>query len=281
MDRVSKPGMEHEKFFPGLQYVDVLGLDVYGNDFAQSYYDSLVKLSHGKPLALAEVGNVPAPEVFEKQPLWTYYSVWTAMVRNTTQTDYEIAFSSEHVLTLQSPAFAEITADYRRICHLPVLHAESHPANFSGNWVLDTDASRLGKMGAAWVPAKLEVTQSTDAITVRSTRIREYTDDDVTTETYKLDGSETKSEFMKAPRVTTAALNADKTIFSLHSIAYPAMGPNGNKFESSESWLMLDKIDRLAIRMVSDSFNGGEKVSQTLIYERDHGQLDFPAEASQ
>ena len=71
MDRVSKPGMEHEKFFPGLQYVDVLGLYVYGNDFAQSYYDSLVKLSHGKPLALAEVGNVPAPDVFEKQPLWT------------------------------------------------------------------------------------------------------------------------------------------------------------------------------------------------------------------
>jgi hypothetical protein len=272
--------MEHEKFFPGLQYVDVLGLDVYGNDFAQSYYDSLVKLSHGKPLALAEVGNVPAPDVFERQPLWTYYAVWTAMVRNTTQTDYEIAFSGEHVLSLQSPAFAEITADYRRACQLPVLHAETRPANFSGNWVLNTDASHLGKMGAAWVPARLEVTQTPEAISVRSTRIREYTDDEISTETYRLDGSETKSEFMKAPRVTTAALNADKTIFSLHSIAYPAMGPNGNKFESSETWLMLDKIDRLAIRMVSDSLDGGEKNYQTLVYDRDHESAEQSAAAT-
>src|SRR5450432_3700689 len=29
VDRVSKPGMEHVKFFPGIDYVDVLGLDVY------------------------------------------------------------------------------------------------------------------------------------------------------------------------------------------------------------------------------------------------------------
>jgi len=274
MDRVSKPGMEHEKFFPGLQYVDVLGLDVYGNDFAQSYYDSLVKLAQGKPLALAEVGNVPPPEVFEKQPLWTYYAVWTAMVRNTSQTEYEIAFSGEHVLTMQSPAFAEITADYRRRCQLPVLHAESHPADFSGNWVLNTDASRLGRGGAAWVAAKMQVTQTGDALTVRSTRIREYTDDEVTTETYKLDGSETKSEFMKAPRVTTAELNSDRTLFSLHSIAYPAMGPNGNKFETRETWMVLDKVDRLAIRTVSDSFGGGEKVTQTLVYDRDHDPVD-------
>ncbi len=278
MDRVSKPGMEHEKFFPGLNYVDVLGLDVYGNDFAQSYYDSLIKLSQGKPLALAEVGNVPAPEVFEKQPLWTYYAVWTGMVRNTTQTDYEIAFSGEHVLTQQSPAFAEITADYRHASHLPVLHAESRPTNFSGNWILNTEASHLGKGGAGWVPAKLEVTQTPDSLTVRSTRIREYTDDDVTSEVYKLDGSGTNSKFMGAPRVTMVELNADKTVLSLHSIAYPAMGPNGNKFESRESWTVLDKVDRLAIRTVSDSFSGGEKAYQTLVYDRDREAAESNAE---
>src|ERR1039457_773583 len=57
MDRPSQPGREHAKYFPGIQYVDVLALDVYGNDFSQAYYDSLVSLSQGKPLALAEVGN--------------------------------------------------------------------------------------------------------------------------------------------------------------------------------------------------------------------------------
>ena len=205
--------------------------------------------------------------------------MWTASARNTSQTDYEIAFCGEHVLSLQSPAFAEITADYRRACHLPMLHAESKPANFSGNWVLNTDASHLGKMGAAWVPAKMEVTQSADAITVRSTRIREYTYDEVTTETYKFDGSPWKSEVMNAPRITTAALNSDKAIFSLHSLAYPAMGPHGSKFESNETWLMLDKIDRLAIRIASDTFNAGEKNYQTLVYDRDRETADQSVDA--
>ncbi len=73
MDRVSKPGMEHEKYFPGIEYVDVLGLDVYGNDFAQSYYESLESLSQGKPITLAEVGNPPSLEILKAQPKWTYF----------------------------------------------------------------------------------------------------------------------------------------------------------------------------------------------------------------
>ena len=72
VDRVSRPGMEHAKYFPGIDFVDILALDVYGNDFAQSYYDSLVGLAQGKPVTLAEVGNPPAPEVFQRQPKWIY-----------------------------------------------------------------------------------------------------------------------------------------------------------------------------------------------------------------
>jgi mannan endo-1,4-beta-mannosidase len=67
MDRPSTPGREHE-FLPGADFVDVLALDVYGNDFAQSYYDSLVALSQGKPIALAEVGNPPTPEILSSSP---------------------------------------------------------------------------------------------------------------------------------------------------------------------------------------------------------------------
>jgi len=38
MDRVHKPEQEHARYFPGINYVDVLALDVYQGDFAQSYY---------------------------------------------------------------------------------------------------------------------------------------------------------------------------------------------------------------------------------------------------
>jgi mannan endo-1,4-beta-mannosidase len=125
MDRVSgKPEREHAKYFPGIEYVDVLGLDVYGNDFAQSYYDSLVTLSQGKPLAMAEVGNPPAPEVLEKQPLWTYYSIWSGMVRNTPKKQYGVVMSSPRMLGLNDAVYAEVMAAYRKACGLPVVHVE-------------------------------------------------------------------------------------------------------------------------------------------------------------
>ena len=52
-----------------------------GDDFNQSYYDSLVSLSQGKPLALAEVGNPPTLENLKNQPRWSFYSIWAGLVR--------------------------------------------------------------------------------------------------------------------------------------------------------------------------------------------------------
>ena len=88
VDRPGKNAQEHAKFFPGRDFVDVLALDVYGSDFAQSYYDSLVALADGKPVALDEVGNPPSPEILRAQPLWIYYGIWTGMVRNTPKRQY-------------------------------------------------------------------------------------------------------------------------------------------------------------------------------------------------
>jgi mannan endo-1,4-beta-mannosidase len=62
-------------YYPGAKYADVLSMDIYG-EFKQDYYDSMLKLADGKPIALAEVGEVPSLDVLAKQPRWTYFMVW-------------------------------------------------------------------------------------------------------------------------------------------------------------------------------------------------------------
>lgn len=76
VDRPSTPQRQFAVFYPGADYFDVAALDVYRSDFQQSYYDGLLKLADGKPIALAEVGPQPSLEVLEKQPLWTWWMTW-------------------------------------------------------------------------------------------------------------------------------------------------------------------------------------------------------------
>lgn len=67
---------DYEDFFPGLDYVDVLGADVYHNDYKQSHYDRLLELAKGKVIALTEVGEAPTSEILMSQSDWTYFMIW-------------------------------------------------------------------------------------------------------------------------------------------------------------------------------------------------------------
>jgi len=266
MDRVHGPEMEHAKYFPGLDFVDVLALDVYGSDFATSYYDSLVALAQGKPLALAEVGTPPSPEILAQQPRWTYYMTWAGMVRNTTRKQYDALFRDPRILNLEDPAYAEVTAPYRQACGLPPLHFVAPPANFSGTWIIDEDRSEFGRMGAAFSPARLEITQAGNALTIRSTRIVEFADDQVTEEKLTLDGAESHSEFMKSPRVTTAHLSPDGSQILIDSTIHVVWGPPGSKMTVKDTWQLLDAGRRLSIKRFSSSFMGEQ--TTTMIFDQ-------------
>lgn len=269
MDRVSeKPEREHAKYFPGIEYVDVLGLDVYGNDFAQSYYDSLVKLSQGKPLALAEVGAPPAPEILEKQPLWTYYAIWSGMVRNTTKKQYAVVMSSPRMLGLNDAKYAEVTAAYRKTCGLPPVHVALPSGDFTGIWVLNEEASHFGPMGAGFSPARLAVTHEGNVLTVQSTIVRESSDDETTEAKYPLDGTESKSVVMRSPRTTVARLGDDGSTITMDSTIALVFGPPGFKMKTQETWTLENRGDRLSIHSIMDSFRGPGKVEQTLVYDR-------------
>jgi mannan endo-1,4-beta-mannosidase len=56
--------------------VDVLGTDIYSIDFAREQYDQLLALAKDKPIALAEVGAAPSPEILKEQPRWTWFMFW-------------------------------------------------------------------------------------------------------------------------------------------------------------------------------------------------------------
>jgi len=266
MDRVNNPQMEHAKYFPGISYVDVLALDVYGNDFVQSYYDSLVALSQGKPLALDEVGSPPPPEILQKQPLWICYGTWTGMVRNTRRKQYDVLMHDPRILSLEDPAYASVMASYRKACGLPPLHFEPEPADFSGSWVLDEEKSALGRMGAGFAPARLDVVQHGNDLTIRTTCILEYADDQVTEEKLTLDGAESKSQFMNSPRVTTARISADGRQLKVDSTVSLVWGPPGSKMTVTDIWQLDAHGDALSIQRSTTSFMGQQNM--TLVFDR-------------
>ena len=266
MDRIHKPAQEYASYFPGIHHVDVLALDVYDNDFAQTYYDKLVALSQGKPLALAEVGNPPSPEVLKRQPLWTYYMTWAGMAHYTTHRQYAKIMADPHILNLDDPRYAELTAPYRKACGLPPVSLARQPPDFSGTWVLDQDLSAFGPHGIGFAPAKLKVTETADLLKVLTTQIREYTSDLVTEDDLKLDGTETKSTFMNAPRVTSARRSPSGDAIELHSTLTFPWGPPGKTYSVDDTWTLQEGGQVLSVKRVSETPMGPQEM--TMIFDR-------------
>lgn len=98
------PGDEaypYKDFYPGHQYVDILGTDIYHSDYEQKDYQELLDLAQGKIIALTEVGTLPSEEVLKAQPKWAWFLVWSSWLwtDNTKQRVKEI-YQSEKTLTL-------------------------------------------------------------------------------------------------------------------------------------------------------------------------------------
>jgi mannan endo-1,4-beta-mannosidase len=69
-----------EFYYPGHQYVDVLGCDFYteyGHAYDKRVHDALRTLGGGKPIAIAENGTMPdLSALLTQQPYWVYWSTW-------------------------------------------------------------------------------------------------------------------------------------------------------------------------------------------------------------
>ena len=69
---------DYKDYYPGPDYVDILGADVYHFDYEQKDYEALLKVANGKPIALTETGELPKPEILKVQPQWAWFMVWTS-----------------------------------------------------------------------------------------------------------------------------------------------------------------------------------------------------------
>ncbi|QQZ59663.1 CIA30 family protein [Paenibacillus sonchi] len=64
-------------YYPGHDVVDVLAMDIYNNDYRDTYYNKLVQLSGGRPIAIGENGELPDMQMLrEKQPKYVYFMTW-------------------------------------------------------------------------------------------------------------------------------------------------------------------------------------------------------------
>ena len=267
VDRPAKPERQFAGYFPGSRYVDILSLDVYGRDFQQSYYDSLLSLAKGKPIALAEVGNPPSPEILKEQPKWTYYVIWAGMVRNTMKKEHLELARSGRVLGLEDSIFKKIAAPYRGVCGIdmmPPALSDSSKIDFSGEWVLDEERCVLDKWGPGSLPFKLNIIQKENQISVRKIYIVEYDENRIVDENYTLDGKTSRSEMWNMPLLTSTKWSRDTLI--IDAKADTAAGARFVPATVREAWSLQQYGSVLSIRQVSESFFGKRTV--TMVFEK-------------
>ena len=271
VDRPVKPEMQFTEFYPGINFLDILSLDVYRKDFSQSYYDSLIVLSKGKPLVLGEVGNPPTLEILKNQPKWTFYVIWAGMVRNTLMKDHGKLVNDTRILSLEDSLYWKYISPYRTVCGLSALplgerKPDSVKSDFSGEWIFNEDKSVLDNLGVNSIPFKLKTVQKEDSLIVQKTNILEYTDDLVTVENLTLDGKECISEMWNSPKIMKAIWS--KTCDTLIIESKVTLNRGGRAFDVvvDEAWSLQKHGTILSIKQYSNSFWGERNI--TLIYDK-------------
>jgi mannan endo-1,4-beta-mannosidase len=268
VDRPSKPGREFDKYYPGDQYLDMLAIDIYGNDFNQSYYEGLMILSKGKPVVLGEVGNPPTLEILDKQPNWVYWVVWAGMARGTLPAHYEKLTGDTRVLFMEDPAYLEGTRQYRKACGFEPLTI-NRAVDFTGEWKLnDCESDLVQAMGPA-NPYKLVIVQHDNILTIKSTTITEWAGDEVTEQTLTLDGKDNLSKvFMNSPRVQIANWTSQKDTLLIDSKVTFNFGDKPTEIKSNEVWTLKKRGKKLLISQTVDGFMNMGKRTANLVYDK-------------
>lgn len=256
VDRPSQPGREFDKYYPGNEYLDILAIDIYGNDFNPTYYDGLLALSKGKPMVLGEVGNPPALDILEKQPRWAYWVIWSGMVRGTAKAEYEKQAASPRVLFLEDRAYSEATASMRKTFGFEKIKT---PAlnNFSGEWILNEYESKIENAGGGNIPYKLNIIQKEKEMQISSTSIVEWADDVTTHQTLTLDGQANNSTvFNNSPRIQKLSWSENRDSLFINSKTQFNFGGNPFEVTGKESWILKRKGKKLEINQTVTTSRG-------------------------
>ena len=268
VDRPSQPGREFIKYYPGNEYLDILAIDIYGNDFSQKYYEGLMLLSKGKPVTLAEVGNPPSQEVLKNQPNWIYWVVWAGMVGGTATSDYQKLVNDSKVLFFEDQAYINSTIAFRKACGFDSIVIDK-TANFSGDWKMNEQESVAENMGLSSAPYKLSITQNGIELKVKYTTAVEWADDEITDQMYYLDGRDLNSTvFNNSPRLQNANLSTKKDSLTIDSKITITYGDRTSELKSKEIWTTQRRGKRLIIFQTADGFMGRPPRTSKLVYDK-------------
>lgn len=96
----NRPYSEGYKWYPGDEYVDIVGIDIYNNSSASNIYSTCYKMlrkkSPDKLIALTECGSLaPISQQWKAGARWLYFAPWYDYER-TNKTSSEAFKSTEH-----------------------------------------------------------------------------------------------------------------------------------------------------------------------------------------
>ena len=115
-----------KRFYPGPQYVDISGIDIYANayfgwgPYQETAYPKAFRLmeqvSPGKILALSESGAIPNPDIMARDgPKWLYCLPWFVGGEHNPQDWVKKTFTHPYMITRdQLPDFKKLAERYRR-----------------------------------------------------------------------------------------------------------------------------------------------------------------------
>ena len=100
-----KPTEDVGDYYPNDNSVDILGCDIYPNKMSATYpkkwFDKMLELADGKPIALTENSVLPTEKELKKQP-WVWMMSWGKMVfNNNTSQEIDKILNSNQVLMLE------------------------------------------------------------------------------------------------------------------------------------------------------------------------------------
>lgn len=94
-------GEVKDGWYPGDEYVDVIGSDTYDNSTNIRAWNKLLNVAD-KPMAFHECGNVPTIKEFELDgDMWAWFMIWhTDYITGNDKTNLSDVYNSEKVITL-------------------------------------------------------------------------------------------------------------------------------------------------------------------------------------
>lgn len=134
-------------YYPGSSYVDILSMDIYSGDFNPSYYNTMVSLAAGKPIALGEVGDLPTPAQLNAQPKWAYFMGWTEhLTGSNTNAEIQTTYWDYRMITRNEVNVSRENAAYNKPAYASSAESASYPASFA------FDANGGTRWASAWNP---------------------------------------------------------------------------------------------------------------------------------